>query len=587
MDRLLQSRRLWLALWPLGVLAGLGGAAILLTSSHSDPQAPEVTMTLAIGWSFIGAGLVGWAERQANPSGFLMVGAGLAWFLTTLAAADNALFFTLGLALGNLFYAVVFHLLLAFPGGRLRGAARAPAYAVYGLVLVAPLLFLPFYDPQRDASCDGCPQNVLLVDRNERIADVVDVAVNTLAIVSVVVGMVLLAARFRAASGPARRVLAPVMLAGAAFLASLVALVTVLMVDDGLADNAFWIVASTLVAVPVAFLVGILRTRLVTGAALGDLVMELAGATTATELEAALGRALRDPSLTLAWWLGPLRGWVDVEGCPIGLPEPGTGRASTIVEQEGQPVAALVHDPSLDANRGLLDAAVAAASLALQREQLQADLRARVEELRRSRQRLVEAGDAARRRIERDLHDGAQQRLVALAIELRLAEKAMAGDPTRAQEILAGARAELAGALEELRELARGIHPAVLTDRGLGAAVELLVGRSLVPVDLHAIPDERLPPPVEAAAYFVLSETLVNVQKYSEAAGRRRGGRAPERHAGHRRARRWGRRGRRRPWQRAPRARRSGRGAGRPAAPAQPSGGRHARSCGDSVDHVT
>jgi signal transduction histidine kinase len=518
LDRLLPSRRLWLALWPLGVLAGLGSAAVLLTSTVADPQAPEVTMTLAIGWSLIGAGLVGWAERPGNPSGLLLVAAGLAWFLTTFGAAGHAVPFTLGLIVGNLFYAVVFHVLLAFPEGRLRGAARVPVYAVYGLVLTSPFLFMPFYDPQAASECGGgCPENLLLIDADQGVSDAVDAVLNSIAMVAVVVGLAILAARFRAASGPGRRVLLPVLLAGSAFLLAVFALLAVLLVDDDLGDTTFWIVASTLVAVPVAFLVGILRTRLVTGAALGDLVMELAGTTSATELETALGRALRDPSLRLAWWLGPLRGWVDVAGRPVALPEAGSGRTATVVEHEGEPVAALAHDRSLDDNQALLDAAVAAASLALQREQLQADLRARVEELRRSRQRLVEAGDAARRRIERDLHDGAQQRLVALAIDLRLAETALASDPERAAETLRRARGELAGALEELRELARGIHPAILTDRGLGAAIEILVGRSLVPVELHAIPDERLPPPVEAAAYFVLSETLVNVQKYAEA----------------------------------------------------------------------
>ena len=212
---------------------------------------------------------------------------------------------------------------------------------------------------------------------------------------------------------------------------------TVLLVDDGVADNAFWVVASTLVAVPVAFLMGILRTRLVTGAALGDLVVELAGATSATDLEAALGRALRDPSLTLAWWLGPLRGWVDVEGRPLGLPPPGTGRASTIVEQEGEPVAALVHDPSLDANPACSTRPSRRRRWRCSASSCRPTCAPAWTSCAARAQRLVEAGDAARRRIERDLHDGAQQRLVALAIELRLAEKALASDPGRAAEILA------------------------------------------------------------------------------------------------------------------------------------------------------
>ncbi len=148
---------------------------------------------------------------------------------------------------------------------------------------------------------------------------------------------------------------------------------------------------------------------------------------------------------------------------------------------------------------------------------MQAQLRARVEELRRSRARIVEAGTAERRRLERNLHDGAQQRLVALSLTLRLAQGRLRKDPDGAEQMLAGAQDELGRALEELRELARGIHPAVLSDRGLRAALEALAGRSPVPVELEGTPPERLPPSVEAAAYFVVAEALTNVVKYANA----------------------------------------------------------------------
>ena len=139
------------------------------------------------------------------------------------------------------------------------------------------------------------------------------------------------------------------------------------------------------------------------------------------------------------------------------------------------------------------------------------------EELRRSRARLVEAGDLERRRLERNLHDGAQQRLVSLSLSLRLAQAKLATDPGAAREILDDASGELAHALEELRELARGIHPAVLTDRGLGPALESLADRAPLPVDLETVPEERLPGPVEAAAFYVVSEALANVAKYAQA----------------------------------------------------------------------
>jgi PAS domain S-box-containing protein len=139
------------------------------------------------------------------------------------------------------------------------------------------------------------------------------------------------------------------------------------------------------------------------------------------------------------------------------------------------------------------------------------------EELRRSRSRIVNAGDEARRRLERNLHDGAQQRLVSLSLSLRLAQSLFQRDPAAADEILESAREELSQALEELRELARGIHPAILTDRGLRPALEALATRAPLPVELADIPDQPLPAPIEAAAYYVVSEALTNVAKYANA----------------------------------------------------------------------
>jgi signal transduction histidine kinase len=176
-----------------------------------------------------------------------------------------------------------------------------------------------------------------------------------------------------------------------------------------------------------------------------------------------------------------------------------------------------VHDPRLKEHPELLETVSAAAGLALENQRLEAALRARVEELRASRARIVEAGYAARRQLERDLHDGAQQRLVALALDLRLTRGKLESDPAAAGELLDASIEELSHATEELRELARGIHPAVLTDRGLGAALDALASRATVPVELGSVPAERLPEPVEAAAYFVVAEALTNVAKYAQA----------------------------------------------------------------------
>ncbi len=208
---------------------------------------------------------------------------------------------------------------------------------------------------------------------------------------------------------------------------------------------------------------------------------------------------------------------MDAEGRPFELPEDDPERAVTKVEREGECVAAIVYDASLRDAREHVDAVGAAAALALENERLDAELRAKVEELRASRQRMLRIGLEERRRLERDLHDGAQQRLVSMALNMRLARSRLRDDPDGADTLLAGAGEELDAALEELRELARGIHPAVLSDRGLDTALETLARRAPVPVELGALPGERLPEAVELAAYFVVSEALTNVAKYAQA----------------------------------------------------------------------
>jgi signal transduction histidine kinase len=229
-----------------------------------------------------------------------------------------------------------------------------------------------------------------------------------------------------------------------------------------------------------------------------------------------LAQSLGDRSLSIAYWLPDREMFVDERGHLVPLPQPGSDRAWTSVDYEGRRVAAIIHDASLEASPELVQAAAAAASLALDNERLKADLRARVEELRASRVRLVEASNAARRRLERDLHDGAQQQLVAMAVELRILRNRLGENP-EAAELVDRIDTKLAAALEELRELARGIHPGILTDRGLAPALESLASRAPLPVGCDIDLPWRPPAAVEAVAYFVMAEALTNVLKYAQA----------------------------------------------------------------------
>jgi signal transduction histidine kinase len=265
---------------------------------------------------------------------------------------------------------------------------------------------------------------------------------------------------------------------------------------------------------PLAFLIGMLESRLARSS-VGDLFIDLRPQTRPIDLRDALARALRDPSLTLAYWLPQFRSWADVDGQAVELPSTGSGRATTLIDRDGARVAALLHDPALCDEPELLDAVGAAAGIAIENGRLQVELRARLEELKGSRARIVAAGQEERRRLERNLHDSAQQRLVALSLELSLLEQRLADDPelrTRVQRT----RGEVALSLGELRDVARGIHPAVVSAHGLGIALQELAAKATVPVRLSAT-TSRLPEAIEVAAFYLVSETLANVAKYADA----------------------------------------------------------------------
>jgi signal transduction histidine kinase len=274
-------------------------------------------------------------------------------------------------------------------------------------------------------------------------------------------------------------------------------------------------IALLLLALPAAVIAIALLEAL--GGVLGGVVRTLLHSRRAAAgpVREMLAESLGDRTLSIAYWLPDRATFVDEAGRPVELPDPATGRAWTAVERNGVRVAAIVHDAALDTGPELVQAAAAAAALALDNERLKADLRARVEELRVSRVRIVEAADNARRRLERDLHDGAQQQLVALALDLRLLKARVRG--TEVEPLVDGLAEKLAVALGELRELARGIHPAILTERGLGAAIEALANRVPLEVESDVHVAERLSEPIEAAAYFVVAEALTNIVKYARA----------------------------------------------------------------------
>ncbi len=745
-------RRPWLAIAPVGLAAGAGALALVLTSDHEENVVALSVLGLLLGWSFIGTGLYGWARRPDNATGRLMVAVGFAWFLSALAEANSSLPYTIGSALGALAVAVFVHLLFAFPNGRVEGKwPRLIVAAAYPAALLANLTSL-LVDATPTDNCDKCPSNAFLVVDSDAAADALQVFWNLVGLAFMVAAAVVLAKRWRASTAPARRALTPVYVGGLASVTFVGLSFALTGLTGSDAFGTFGTVA--FVSVPFFFLAGLLRTRLARAGA-AQLLQETPETPSIEEAQAGLRRALNDPTLRLLVRDEERDGYVDASGRAADVPEESERTAVTRLAYEGRPLAAIVHDPALKDQPELLDDVLAAARLALAKDRSVQALRAserrnralldaipdnmfrirgdgtyvdfhsnapdllslpldrivgstieehlpaeeaavrleairrviatgrgetfelqvvdregrvsdrevrmvksgedevlaitrditdrkraeqevvhqrdflrtvvntatsvflvvtpageivrfndfcarlagrdddelargrlfwelfassddaaamraafvtdapereyehhwisasgeprlvawsstpivdetgeerrlihgvdvserrrQEEELRRSRTRIVEAEAAERRRLERNLHDGAQQRLVSLSLALRLAQGRLSTDPAGASEILGNASAELTHALEELRELARGIHPAVLTDRGLAPALETLSARATFPVEIEALPEQRLPDQVEAAAFYVVSEALTNVAKYARA----------------------------------------------------------------------
>jgi signal transduction histidine kinase len=516
----LSARLVWLA--AAGLLAGLGAAWIVSMAGPGRPVVPDVPLAvpvaILVGWSFIASGLLSWQPGQRNRLGLVLVFTGFAWFASMLADAHNPVLFTAGQVVNPFYYAGFLYLVLSFPSGQLRGRLDR-ALVVVTIVLVAVVNPATLLVTDAQMLCRNCPANLLEVARVDAVMMGLIYLVRVGAIAVALTAIGLLFVRWRRASRPQRRAVMPVVVAGAVAFAVLIASYAAGVVGAArtvAVGRAAWF---ALAAVPVAVLVVFIQRRLAQGAVAG-LVVELGAPGAAVDLRGALSRALGDPSLALAYWYPAESRYVDAGGRPVELPEAGTGRGSTVIERDGRPVAAVIHDPALQYNTALVDSVCAAAGLSLDNERLAAELRARLAELQASRARLVQTADTERRRIERNLHDGAQQQLVALKISLGLARQLVTSLP-EAAGLLAQTEQQAADALEELRELARGIYPPLLADLGLPAALEAQARKAALPVTIEAPSVGRYPQQIEAAVYFCVLEALQNVAKYAQASAAR------------------------------------------------------------------
>jgi signal transduction histidine kinase len=497
----------WAGLWAAAAVAEFG-VFVPVIFAHGAPHPPFDIAFRLVGLSFAACGLVAWRRRPDSHSGLLMTLAGFGFFVSPLLAQVDAPAAQTGATYFTDIWTIPFiALLLTFlTAGRVQSSVDRALVGLFFLSLLClQFIWMLFLDE---------PANVLAVFPSESIANVIDKSQRSVTLIACIVTLVVIAMRWRGASPPRRRALLP-SVGGAVALALFASLLVNDLVGTGeRSDLHLWAAITSLALVPAAFLVGLLRSRLAR-AGLADVFRSM-GTMRGPELQAALARAMGDPGLVIARRMPGGREYVGADGAPVSVPAPGNGRHVTPVEWDGEQIAALAYDASLDDDPALVDAVTAAAAIALENERLHAEAHAQVAELRASRERIVTAGDAERRRLERNLHDGAQQRLVALGLHLRLLQGRIREDPATAEELATTASDLLASSLDELRELARGIHPAVL-DHGLEAALDSLASRSPVPTDLAYDADGAMPAQVELAAYFVASEALTNVAKYAHA----------------------------------------------------------------------
>lgn len=540
MRRLASVRR------PVAIAAALFAAAFAIAVSGWVGAISWVPLYLAAPWLdvvhalgggllFGVVGLVTWQRRPGNVVGPLMVAIGLLTMSSSFEWVPFPPLVTVGQLSWSVPQGLIGVLLLAYPTGRIESRGERAWLVGAGAYLVIALVHV-LVTPIAKWECVEC-HSWLVLSYDETLSNDVWLMKTDLMAVLGIGLIALLGRRWLRASRPTRRMMTALWVAGVAY--ALVLLAFIVLDTSGFTLNEFsdfpnigqflrlqiplvvWVVMPYLATlalflIPLSLLWGLFRSRW-GQVAVSSLAIELSQPLDRPPLVQSLRRALGDGSLQLALWSRPARTYVTPEGLPVEPPDGDPSRAVTRLDGDDGPLAAMIHDPVLAEQRQLIDGVSAVARLALENERLHAEVRAQLAEVRASRERIVSAADEERRRVERNLHDGAQQRLVSLSVALSIAQAKASDASPDVAATLAAAEAELKRAIAELRELARGIHPAILTEAGLGPALESLAEHAAIPVMVDTQLNGRLPPIVEATAYFVAAEGLTNVTKHADA----------------------------------------------------------------------
>ncbi len=517
----------------VGLSAALCAISIVIAVNAATPERPSfVPISVATLAALLGVGLYAWRREGQSRFGQALFAAGICWFFVTFSAADTSLLYSIGRIAGWVFEVAIIYTLLAYPTGRLE--TRGARAVVITAVIVAGLLYLPTIPlleqyplPAPFTDCvKHCPPNYFLNGTEPHFVSTVIAPIRDWLTLAAYLGAVfVLVARLREAGSALRRTLAPVLVAAIGrFVATIVFVALRRAGADGWVLEAAVLVA--LVTVPLTalgFLVGLVRWRVYSAGALGRLLMGMADTRDPAQLRDLLAGSLQEPDTRLyieeptASAAGAAL-WTDSSGASFTAPPVPTGTCVREAEADSGLRVALVADQGFRDRPEFLDAVCACVVSGLERQRLDAALAASLADVAASRKRLVGAADGARQKIERDLHDGAQQQLVALRVKLELAREALEAESADGAAMVGGLGVEVEQIIEEVRSLARGIYPALLASDGLGEALRAAGQRSPVPVTIEADGVGRLPAETESAVYFCCLEALQNVAKHAAGA---------------------------------------------------------------------
>ena len=514
-----------LAAAPIGLAVAVGALLIAqgpgMFTTYAGRSGPAAGLMVAAGLALVLAGLLASLTSQAGPAGDLAVLAGIVWFAPVWVGWEVGppLVRSIGMLAAGFVFPLLFYLVLAFPGGRLPATGtRALAWAVYLEAALAALGLALFRDPYLDPTCwANCTDNVFLFRSLPALARAVTATDRWFTAVVATTLLAVCAWRLLARRGRARVMLVPIALPAIVFAAATGAHAIALsrMPLEDPANPAFQLIFDVQSAAVILLAAGLAMDAVMTVVhrrSVARIVASLGAAPAPGSLESALARALGDPELRVAYWLPDVQRYVDAQGQPVAEPAAAPGRLVTALMQQDRRVAMVSHAATLPELEREFGAAI---RLGLENERLQAEILFQLSEVRASRARIVQAGDAERRRLERNLHDGAQQRILALSYDIRLAHASAEADAdNRTRLFLEQALAEVQAGLGELRELAHGIYPAILTEAGLGPALATLADSASIPVELDDDVQSRYPEVVETAAYLMVAEAI------EDAAGR-------------------------------------------------------------------